>query len=126
MQAVLQQLAEDMFPEGQGRRNAAAKLTAVADMTNALFVNAKKAVEVGLASQMVARGRALEVARRTAAQAARYDAHTTAACKRFMKPIPRDQLQAEQELFIELFGRPQVRDALRAFCESTDLRPYLA
>ena len=44
MQAVLQQLAQDIFPEGQGKLNSAAKLKAVAGKTNALFINAKKAI----------------------------------------------------------------------------------
>ena len=44
MQAVLLRLLEDMFPEGQGKPNAKAKLAAVVPMINELFVNAKAAV----------------------------------------------------------------------------------
>ena len=40
----MQQLAQDMFPEGQGKPNAKAKLDTAAAKTNALFVNAKEAI----------------------------------------------------------------------------------
>lgn len=89
-------------------------------------VNAKKAVEVGLASQMVPVGKGAVAARRTAEQATRYDAETRRTCKAFMKPIPRAQLDAEKAHFVRLFQRPVVVDALRTFYESTDVRPYLA
>ena len=42
--AVLLRLLEDMFPEGQGKPNAKAKLAVVVPMINELFVNAKAAV----------------------------------------------------------------------------------
>ena len=44
MQAVLLRLLEDMFPEGQGRPSAKAKLDAITAMTNGLFKNTKTAV----------------------------------------------------------------------------------
>ena len=43
-QAVLLQLLQEMFPEGQGKPNAKAKLKGVVPKINALFVNAKEAV----------------------------------------------------------------------------------
>lgn len=89
-------------------------------------INARKSVDVGLASQMVGAGQGAEAARRLASQAARFDPVARAAAKAFMKPVPVDALAAEKELFLTLFERPPVVDALRAFCESTDVRPYLA
>lgn len=44
LQAFLLQLLQDMFPEGQGKPNSKAKLSAVVPMVNVLFVNAKAAV----------------------------------------------------------------------------------
>lgn len=89
-------------------------------------INAKKAVEIGLVSQMVPGGRGAEVARRTAAQVTRYDRDARATCKAFVKPLPVARLAEEKAHFVRLFQRPVVRDALRTFCESTDVRPYLA
>ena len=48
LQAVLQQLAEDMFPEGQGKPNAKAKLASKVPMINGLFVNTKDAIKAVL------------------------------------------------------------------------------
>ena len=88
-------------------------------------INANRAGEVGLVSQVVGRGKALEVARLVAQQAARFDAPTTAAAKRFTKPIPYAELEREKDVFIELLGSPTVERALRKFVESDDVRPYL-
>ena len=88
-------------------------------------INATKAHQVGLASQIVARGKALEVARAAAQQAARFDASTTAAAKAFAKPIPRKQLEREKDLFVDLLASPVVRKSLEKFVESSDVRPYL-
>jgi len=88
-------------------------------------INASRASEVGLVSQVVGRGKALEVARLVAEQAARFDARTTAAAKRFVKPIPYAELEREKDVFIELLGSPTVERALRKFVESDDVRPYL-
>ena len=43
-QAVLQQLAEDMFPEGKGKPNASAKLSKDYSKTNGLVLNASTAI----------------------------------------------------------------------------------
>jgi len=88
-------------------------------------INAKKAQEVGLVSQVVPRGRGLEVAEKLAEQAARFDGPTTAAAKRFTKPLPKEELARERDLFIELLGSDVVEAALRKFVESDDVRPYL-
>ena len=88
-------------------------------------INATKAQSVGLVSQVAAEGEALRVARATAAQLAKFDRETARAAKRFIKPIPREELRLEIDLFCELFTRPAVEAGLRKFVESTDALPYL-
>jgi enoyl-CoA hydratase/carnithine racemase len=88
-------------------------------------INASKALAAGLASQVVAEGESLRAARATAAQVAKFDRATSAAAKRFIKPIPREELGREIDLFCELFRRPAVMEALRRFVESNDTHPYL-
>jgi len=88
-------------------------------------INAAKAQSVGLVSQVTAEGDALRVARATAAQIGKFDRETTIAAKRFIKPIPREELRREIEIFCELFTRPAVEAGLRKFVESTDALPYL-
>ena len=88
-------------------------------------LGSRRAHEVGLVSQLVARGEALNVARKVAEQAARFDPETTARAKRFAKPLPVARLRREKDLFIEMMGSPVVVESLRKFVESTDVRPYL-
>jgi enoyl-CoA hydratase/carnithine racemase len=88
-------------------------------------INATRAHAVGLVSQVAAEGEALRVARLTAAQVGKFDRTTSAAAKRFLKPIPQEELQKEIEIFCELFTRPAVEAGLRKFVESTDAQPYL-
>jgi len=88
-------------------------------------INAEKALTAGLVSQLAAEGGALRAARATAAQAAKFDRDTVVAAKRFIKPIPREELQREIGIFCELFARPEVEASLRKFVESTDALPYL-
>jgi enoyl-CoA hydratase/carnithine racemase len=88
-------------------------------------LNATRAQQIGLVSQVVARGEALTVARRVAEQACRFDAMTAAKAKRFTKPHPAAELAAEKDLFCELFTSPVVEAALQRFVESTDAMPYL-
>ena len=87
--------------------------------------NATKAQQVGLVSQVVAEGEALRAARATAGQIGKFDRQTAAAAKRFVKPIPADELQKEIDIFCELFSRPAVQAGLKKFVESTGLQPYL-
>lgn len=87
--------------------------------------NITKAQQVGLVSQVVAEGEALRAARATAAQLAKFDRHTAAAAKEFIKPIPHEELRREIDLFCELFSRPAVQAGLKKFVESTDAQPYL-
>jgi len=87
--------------------------------------NAAKAQAAGLASQVVAEGEALRAARATAGQLKKFDKTTAATAKRFIKPIPREELRQEIEIFCELFERPAVQAGLKKFVESTDALPYL-
>jgi len=67
----------------------------------------------------------LRGARAAAAQITKFDPITRAAAKRFVKPVPHDELRREIDLFCELFARPTVMAALKKFVESTDAMPYL-
>jgi enoyl-CoA hydratase/carnithine racemase len=88
-------------------------------------INATKALSVGLASQVAAESEALRVARATAAQVIKFDRATSGAAKRFIKPLPSDDLRREIDIFCELFTRPAVREGLRKFVENTGAHPYL-
>lgn len=87
--------------------------------------NAAKAQAVGLVSQLAAEGEVLRVARSTAAQLGKFDRATSGAAKKFIKPIPHDELRQEIDIFCELFTRPSVEAGLKKFVESTDAQPYL-
>lgn len=104
------------------------------DVSNALVrdllltgrsINAKKAVAVGLVSQMVAVGEGLTAARAVAEQATKFDRDALATTKAFMKPLPRAELDLEKQHFLRLAQKPALRAALAKFVSSTDLRPYL-
>jgi len=88
-------------------------------------INATKAQQIGLVSQVVGEGEALRAARATAAQLQKFDRATAAAAKKFIKPIPHEELRLEIDLFCELFARPTVEAGLRKFVESSDAQPYL-
>jgi enoyl-CoA hydratase/carnithine racemase len=88
-------------------------------------VNATRAQSAGLVAQLAAEGEALRIARATAAQIVKFDGITRAAAKKFIKPIPHEELRREIDLFCELFARPAVMAALAKFVESTDAMPYL-
>jgi enoyl-CoA hydratase len=88
-------------------------------------IQASKAQSIGLVSQVTAEGDALRVARATAVQLSKFDRDTAAAAKRFIKPVPHEDLRREIELFCDLFARPAVEAGLRKFVESTDALPYL-
>jgi len=88
-------------------------------------INAARAQAVGLVSQLAAEGEALRVARGTAAQITKFDATARAAAKKFIKPIPHDELKREIAIFCELFTRPEVMAALKKFVTSDDPMPYL-
>jgi enoyl-CoA hydratase/carnithine racemase len=87
--------------------------------------NAAKALDAGIVSQLVSEGQALRAARATAAQIKKFDRETSTAAKRFIKPIPYEELQGEIEIFCRLMTRPAVEEGLRRFVESADAQPYL-
>ena len=87
--------------------------------------NATKAQQIGLVSQIVSEGEAVRAARATAAQMGKFDRETARAAKRFIKPIPYEELRREIDLFCELFASPAVEAGLQKFVESTDAQPYL-
>jgi enoyl-CoA hydratase/carnithine racemase len=88
-------------------------------------VNATRAQAVGLVAQLAGEGEALRIARSTAAQITKFDATARAAAKKFLKPIPHDELRREIDLFCELFTRPAVMAALKKFVEDSGPMPYL-
>lgn len=87
--------------------------------------NATKAQQIGLVSQVVGEGEALRAARATSAQIGKFDRQTATAAKKFIKPIPHDELREEIEIFCRLFAEPAVEAGLKKFVESTDAQPYL-
>jgi len=88
-------------------------------------VNAARAQAAGLVAQLAGEGEALRIARSTAAQITKFDAVARAAAKKFIKPIPHDELRREIGLFCELFTRPAVMAALKKFVEDSGPMPYL-
>jgi enoyl-CoA hydratase/carnithine racemase len=88
-------------------------------------INATKAQAAGLVSQVVAEGEALPVARTLASQIGKFDLNTVRDAKKFIKPIPCEELRREIEIFCELFVRPAVAAGLRRFVESNSPLPYL-
>jgi enoyl-CoA hydratase len=87
-------------------------------------VNATRAQAVGLITQLAAEGEALKLAKSTAAQVTKFDGGTRMAAKRFIKPIPREELRQEITIFCELFTRPAVMAGLKKFVENTGPMPY--
>jgi enoyl-CoA hydratase/carnithine racemase len=87
--------------------------------------NATKMQQVGLVSQVVAEGESLRAARATAAQLGKFDRRTAIAAKKFIKPIPYEELRKEIDIFCELFAQPAVDAGLRKFLESEEAQPYL-
>jgi enoyl-CoA hydratase/carnithine racemase len=87
-------------------------------------VNATRAQAAGLVAQLAAEGEALKLAQSTAAQVTKFDATTRIAAKKFIKPIPHEELRREIEIFCELFTRPAVMAGLKKFVENTGPMPY--
>jgi enoyl-CoA hydratase/carnithine racemase len=88
-------------------------------------VNATRAQAVGLVAQLAGEGEALRIARSTAAQIIKFDATARAAAKKFIKPVPHDELRREIDLFCELFVRPAVMASLKKFVDDSGPMPYL-
>ena len=78
--------------------------------------NVMKAQQIGLVSQIAAEGEALRVARATASQIGKFDRATAAAAKKFVKPIPYEELKQEIDIFCELYSRPAVEEGLAKVC----------
>ena len=87
--------------------------------------NVMKAQQIGLVSQIAAEGEALRVARATASQVGKFDRATAAAAKKFVKPIPYDELKREIDIFCDLYAQPAVEEGLRRFVENDGPQPYL-
>jgi enoyl-CoA hydratase len=88
-------------------------------------VKAEAAQQAGLISHLAGEGYALEVARSMAQQITKFDAEARVTAKKFIKPIPYQELREEVELFCKLFNRPQVMESLRRFVESDDPMKHL-
>lgn len=87
--------------------------------------NATKAQQAGMVSQVVAEGESLRAARGTAAQLGKFDRRTSSVAKKFIKPIPYEELRQEIDIFCELFSQPAVEAGLKKFVESNEAQPYL-
>jgi enoyl-CoA hydratase/carnithine racemase len=88
-------------------------------------VKAESAQQAGLVSHLAGEGYALQVARSMAQQITKFDAETRVAAKKFIKPIPYQELREEIALFCKLFDRPAVMEGLRRFVESDDPMKHL-
>lgn len=88
-------------------------------------VKAESAHQAGLVAHLAGEGYALQVARSMAQQVTKFDAHTRAAAKKFIKPIPVAELNREIALFCKLFDRPVVMESLKRFVESDEPMKYL-
>ena len=76
-------------------------------------------------SQIAAEGEALRVARATASQVGKFDRATTAAAKKFVKPIPYEELKQEIDIFATCMRSPPSKKGLRRFVENEGPQPYL-
>ena len=88
-------------------------------------IKAERVHQVGLVSHLAGEGYALQVARSMAQQVTKFDAETRVAAKKFLKPVPREELKKEIDLFCELFSRPVVMESLRRFVETDDPMKHL-
>jgi enoyl-CoA hydratase/carnithine racemase len=88
-------------------------------------VKADSAHQAGLVAHLAGEGYALQVARSMAQQITKFDAEARVAAKKFIKPIPRAELNKEIELFCRLFNRPVVLESLRRFVETDDPMKHL-
>ena len=88
-------------------------------------VKAESAHQAGLVAHLAGEGYALQVARSMAQQVTKFDAETRASAKKFIKPIPRAELNKEIELFCKLFNRPVVMESLKRFVETDEPMKHL-
>lgn len=88
-------------------------------------INAARAHELGLVSQLVAPGHALKAARSAARQACAFDREVQAQAKAFIKPLLQPELLAERQLFLSMIAQERVQKALADFVSRQDPMPYL-
>jgi enoyl-CoA hydratase/carnithine racemase len=88
-------------------------------------VKAEAAHQAGLVTHLAGEGYALQVARSMAQQITKFDPEARVAAKKFIKPIPYQELRQEVDLFCKLFNRPQVMESLRRFVQSDDPMKHL-
>jgi enoyl-CoA hydratase len=88
-------------------------------------IHAAKAQAAGMISQVTGEGDSLRVARATASQMRKFDRQTMTTAKKFVKPIPREELRREIDIFCDLIAQPAVEAGLRKFVESSDPMPFL-
>lgn len=89
-------------------------------------INAQKAHNLGLVSQVLPTGQGLVVARRLAQQVCSYDRKVIREVKRTFKTDVAEEAMENQQLFGKLFARSTVRNALRDFNSRRDILPYIA
>ena len=89
-------------------------------------LNAERARDAGLVSQVVAPGRQEAAAAGALRQALKLPPAAIAAAKRLAKPHAEAALAAERERFLELFARPECARALAEFAGRDDTLPYVA
>jgi len=87
-------------------------------------LGAKRARELGLVSQVVARGEGLTAARALGAQSSLFEPAAVRAAKQMMKQLPEAALAREKQVFLDLFADPKVERALAGFVSSDDMMPY--
>lgn len=87
-------------------------------------LNAERAREAGLVSQVSGKGQAARAAARALRQTLRVPSAAVAAAKRHAKPHDPGAIAAEIETFLALFERPECAQALADFVSRTDLLPY--
>jgi enoyl-CoA hydratase len=88
-------------------------------------VKAERAHQLGLVAHLAGEGYAPQVARSMAQQVTKFDAEARSMAKKFIKPIPHEELGKEIDLFCALFNRPVVMESLRRFVETEQPMKYL-
>lgn len=88
-------------------------------------LNAERAREAGLVSQVAGKGKAARAAASALRQSLRVPAAAVAAAKRHAKPHDPAAIAAEIETFLDLFERPECAAALADFVSRKDVLPYL-
>lgn len=88
-------------------------------------INAKKAQEIGLVSQVVAHGRVIAVARSLCEQMSKFEISVMKRSKSFFKPSLKKRLNEEKKVFVEMFMKNNVFSSLETFVLNKGPRPYI-